>query len=113
MSLLETIETELARFDANTYVHPAYITFESKQFIKVQVRFATMTLLRIAKTVRENAHLRKFEHGRPAANLLNEMLTWGQPLASTLWLAGLREKVTDLIEYYYGISFSSLKIHVE
>jgi hypothetical protein len=45
--------------------------------------------------------------------VVHEMLTWGQPLTSFLWLANLRDTIVDPIEHTYGVSFSSLAIYPE
>ena len=114
MNLTEKIELALKEHDEGVMNCPSYKNDESRAFVIKQVHYATSQVLYLAREIHNNINLRSWSnHGRIPDNVLNEMLAWGQPLTSFLWLANLRDKIVDPIEYFYGISFSSLGIYPE
>lgn len=114
MTIDERIEIALKEHDINVMSCSSYKTDKDKAFIIKQVHYAADQLLYLAREIRNNVHLRSWKnHGRVSDNIMQEMLSWGQPLSSFLWLANLRNKIVDPIEYAYGISFSALAIYSE
>lgn len=114
MTINEKVSLALGKHDAAVRVCESYKNDESKEFIINQVRYVANTVLHLAREIRGNVKLRSWQrHGRAPDNVLNEMLTWGQPLTSFLWLANLRDTIVDPIEHTYGVSFSSLAIYPE
>lgn len=107
MNINKQIELALKEHDDAVMASNTYKSFGEKRFIIKQVHYAVENLLTISKTIRENIN----RHGRVSDNIIREMLSWGQSFSSFLWLANIRNKVVDPIEYAYGISFSSLSIH--
>ena len=98
MTLAEKIAIALKEHDDGVMACPSYKDDESRAFVIKQVHHATEQVFYLAREIRNNVKLRSWSnHGRIPDNVLNEMLAWGQPLTSFLWLANLRDKITDPI----------------
>lgn len=114
MTLEEKIAVALKEHDEGVMTCPSYKNDESRAFVIKQVHYATEQVLYLAREIRNNINLRSWKnHGRVPDNVMQEMLAMGQPFTSFLFLANLRDKITDPIEYQYGVSFSSLGIYPE
>ncbi len=110
--LQEKVNKELAEYKAICAKSDRLKTLEAKFFVYNQAKYCADQLMELAKRIRENAHLEAFEHSvRVTSDVLRDMLAWGQPLASALFSFQLRERITDPIEHFYGVSFSALGIY--
>jgi hypothetical protein len=110
-TLREQIDAALKEHDEQV-MSGGYPSLEGKKFIIATVHDAVDRLLLLAQTIDSNRHLRKWkDHGRAPDNILDSLVEWGQPLTRFLWLANLRDKIVDKIEYTHGVNFSGLRIY--
>ncbi len=108
-TLDETINLALEEHDENVRKDET-LTPEAQAFVIRHVHYAADELHRLAKTIREAMPLRKTKSWRVVSNIQDEMVAEGQCYSRFLWLANLRDKIVDKIEYTYGINFSGLSI---
>jgi hypothetical protein len=109
MNIESYLEEKLNEALAGFFLSPSAGT----EFVKEQLRIAVAELHRLAKTVRGARSLATTKNWRVASNLTQELLSVGQRYASILWMAGMRDTITDKIERVYGICFSSLGVMTE
>ena len=90
----------------NTRMTPVQRAFAIRQIKKV-----VDDLIELAKNIRENYYLRKEGDWRSICGIQDYQLALGQCMTGFLWTIGLRDKITDVIERTYAISFSGLGIY--
>jgi hypothetical protein len=105
----ETIQLALEAYAEN--VRKSGMSVEVQSFTIRQVFRAANELLSIARTIRDTMALRKTKDWRAVCGIHDELMTQGQRFSSLLWNVNLRDKVTDVIEEHYGLSFSGLRIY--
>ena len=105
----ETIALALKDHDENVRKDDK-MTPEAQAFVIRHVHYAADQLLYLAKAIREAMPLRKTKSWRVVSNIQNEMVAECQCYSRSLWLANLRDKIVDKIEYTYGINLSGLSI---
>ena len=111
MTLQEQIDAALTEYAEVVKNSQRIKSDVGRCFVLTAATDAANRLLQLAKTIRENVHLKRWmEHGRTPDDVINDMIAWGQPLASYLFKCNLREKITDKIEQAYGINFSGLRL---
>jgi hypothetical protein len=85
-----------------------YKTQEAKDFIIKTTVDCVWRYLECCKTIREVMPLRKTGDWRVVSNIQDELLGIGQRYAGFLWLANLRDSITDPINYTYGVDCNAL-----
>lgn len=114
MNLREKIDAELAAYSVRVIGNKHFRNDEVKKLAINAAYDAANKLYELAKTIRENHKLAlNWDNGNAPHNILDSMVAWGQPIARFLWMADLREKITDPIEMEFGVDFGALGIYRE
>ena len=82
-------------------------TKATQEFIITQVWDSVFRLLDICKAI---TTVRSIDN-RTTYNVRKSLIAEGQAITSFLWLANLRDTITDVIEHYYGVDFCALRVY--
>lgn len=123
----EKISKALNQFEADVRANER-MSNAQKDYVVNQIRYAVELLIDFSETIRDGYGLgyglrldpeKLTEMGKPIVHgsrlnvmgVQDALLAAGQDLASLLFDWNLRDKITDVIEEFYGLSFSGLKIY--
>ena len=103
--VMAKIKKALSDYNALVHFDLRYDT-ATKSFLIHQMENAVNRLIDVCESIDSSRN----NDNRTVYDIRRSLLAQGQPITSFLWLGNQRDTITNAIESFYGISFSSLSM---